>query len=225
MNLINPLDAAKHHAERSPGVNMQRWMSDPITHHIVYRATESENLRRTLKGLFKKDDFMPANILHQESHLQTRSSRCPGKGKNKILWVFRLKWKWHSCSHNRAEGKKGKFNLRYKTKTPKKTPFLNTSLPQLGYRGPQRYQDIGKLMMLFMLQMNQGQSVSSMIEGVCNATVRVCQCNITQYNLTHLRKGKCLEWPCVILTGTKILSENFGTSLRLINTFVKLKSV
>lgn len=84
--LINSLDAAEHRAD----VNMRRRMSAPLTRRIVYRATKSENLRRTLKGLFLKNDFMPANILHRRSHLQTRRSRCPGKGKNKILWVFRL---------------------------------------------------------------------------------------------------------------------------------------
>lgn len=117
MKLINSSDAAEHHAGRSPGGNTRRRMSDSLTRDVVYRAAESENLWRTLKGLFKKDDFSPANILHRGSHLQTRSSRRPGKGKNKILWVFRLKWKWHSCSHNRAEGegeKKGKFNLHLK---------------------------------------------------------------------------------------------------------------
>lgn len=84
---------------------------------------------------------------------------------------------------------------------------MNTILPQRGYRGPRRYRDMGKLMMLFMLQMNQGHSVSAVIEGVCVTQqcdfVRLCR-------LAHYGKGtRPFEWSCETSEGTKISAENF----------------
>lgn len=117
--LVSSLDVAKHQAESKYAAANECSANAPD----CLQSRGVGKPPKDSKGTFLKNDFTPANILHQRSHLQTRCSRCPGKGKNKILWVFRLEWKWHSCSHNRAEAKKT-VNLTFNRKKPKPSWIL-----------------------------------------------------------------------------------------------------
>lgn len=147
---------------------MRRRMSDTLTRHIVYRAAESENLRRTLKGLFKKmtlcwqTSFTEDHTCRHEAH--------DAQGKARIKFYGFLGWSENGTAAHIIEqkAKKGKFNLRYqkKKKLYLTQTFVNATLPQLGYRGPLRYLHVGKLMMFFYAE-DESRSKPKLHDGVC----------------------------------------------------------